>query len=263
MSTIKPIDPATASQHIYPFYRPLFQIVVDEYLIPQEQVVFAANSTRHTVVDQEGVSIGKMIVQDYDISTHKDVIHNQPTLLIVTNFRWIRVTLRDYIYSHKVRIRNKTSTLGKLFSGEKLKYYWLIPPDPKNRGSSPKEYITEGIHVLPLSTVYPQLKARRTEYTLHDEKAFPGGTFHLMLVSLKSSSYSLQYEDGLKLQELLQVASINQGKLPLIDEKPDIEANKPEETIVKKLERLKQLLDKELITEEEYQEKKEDLLARM
>ena len=268
MSTIKPIDLATTSQHIYPFYRPLFQVVIDEYLIPQEQIVFAANSTRHTVVDQEGISIGKMIVQDYDISTHKDVILNEPTLLIITNFRWVRVTLDSYNYSHKVRIRDKTSTLGKLFSGEKLKYYWLIPrEDPegwfKKIKSSPQKYITQQIHAFPLSDIYPQLKARRTEYTLHDEKAFPGGPFHLMLVSLKSMSYSLQYENGLKLQELLQVASINHGKLPLINEKPHIEASEPKETIVQKLESLKQLLDKKLITEEEYREKKEELLARM
>ena len=76
-------------------------------------------------------------------------------------------------------------------------------------------------------------------------------------------SYSLQYENGLKLQELLQVASINHGKLPLINEKPHIEASEPKETIVQKLESLKQLLDKKLITEEEYREKKEELLARM
>lgn len=264
--SIKPTDPEAISQHLYPFYRPLFQVVLDEYLIPQEQIVFAANSTRHTVVDQEGVSIGKMIRQEYDISTHKDVICNEPTLLIVTNFRWVRVTLDSYDCSRKVRIRNQTGVLGKLFSGEKQKYYWTIPPELERWSkikSRPREYIADRIHAFSLSDIYPQLKARRTEYTLYDDKAFPEGAFHLIFVLLKSFSYSLQYEDGLKIHELLQIASTNQGRLSLIDENSHTEKADSEETIVQKLSYLKQMLDKELITTEEYQEKRKDLLARM
>lgn len=266
--SIKPLDLKIASNSLYPFYKQLFQAVIDEHLMSQEQIVFTANSTRHTIYDNQGISIGKMITQEYDITTHKDAIRNEPTLLILTNFRWLRVALEDYHYSHKVRIRNKTSTMGKLFSGEKLKYYWLIPPENsekwfKNLKQSPREFVAKQIRAIPLSDIYPQIKARRLEYTLHDQKAFPDSTFHLMRVLFSSSSYSLQYDDGLRLQEILQIASINQGRLPLFEEKDDTGENNSEDTIVQKLSYLNQLLEQKLITEAEYQKKKEDLLANL
>lgn len=268
--SVKPIDLKIASNSLYPLYRPLFQVVIDEYLMPQEQIVFATNCTRHTHVDRGGVSLGKAIMGDYDISTHKDVICNEATLLIISNFRWIRVSLSEYQYSREVRIRKETSTMGKLFSESKLKYYWKSPPENpqkwfKKMKASPREYITRNINVFLLSDIYPYLEARRLEYKLHDQKAFPNGSFHLMIVALTSGSYSMQYDEGLKLHELLQLASIHQGRIPLITvtEKQHIKENDSEETIVQKLSYLNQLLDQGLITTDEYQKKKEYLLDNL
>ncbi len=88
MSVISPITVDEALEKISAFYRPIFNVIMDEYIMPGESIIFVADTTRHIIVDEEGVSIIKVLAGAYS-TTHKDVVENFATLVVVTNRRWL------------------------------------------------------------------------------------------------------------------------------------------------------------------------------
>ena len=267
MAMITSVSREQALGNISSYFHPILQVVIDEYILLGEHVLLAADSTRHEIGDQEGISLGKMIMQEDDISTHKDVVRGWVTLLVVTNQRWIRVSGGQY--SHELRIETDTDFFGKLdrfFDKKRLKFNWLIPLDEfplewlRKRKKTIREYATERIRILPLSELNV---VKREEFTILDKTTTPGSQLHLLSLYFGSGLYySLKYNDGILLHQLLQLASINGGVIPVeTGDKP--KGDHGVENSVQKLQQLKLMLDQGLITAKEYQAKKSELLSRM
>ena len=155
--------------------------------------MFVGEGTRHAIVDQEGISIGKMITNEYDISTHKDVVENLSALLVVTNQRWIRVALSSYYYAHyhrnyrSIPIGGKTSFVDKLFGGnKKLKFEWLFAPS-EPLDTPVRELTTRNISILPLSEISV---VSRAEFTINDQNSTTESQLHLLELFLGDNYYT-------------------------------------------------------------------------
>ena len=260
--SIKPISKETALHGLSPFYQPVFQVIVEDYILPNEYILFVEEGTRHRIVDDEGVSIGKMLMNEYDISTHKDVAENLSALLVVTNLRWIRVALPSHRYARhdryfrSIRIGKKPSFFEKHLDGIKdLRFEWVFPPSQSFE--IPVKKLTEqSISILPLSDMSV---VNRTEFTIDDQESTTESQLHLLKLFLGDVYYTFKYEKGVYLYQLIQLASVSSGTIPLTN----LENENQSEDIVQKLGQLKTMLENNLITEQEYQSKKEDLLSKM
>lgn len=250
MTNIAPIKKEEAIKKVSLYFQPILQVIFDEYIMPAEQVFFVADATRHEIKDKEGTSLLKTLAGDYDTSTHKDVILNQASLLVITNSRWIRWSLNQF-KGQAIQIQRIGGFLGGLFDGFDLKFEWIIPPtDSFVQKEQVAKYVTERISIVNLNEVQV---STREEFTIKNQHTTPESELHLLRLPVgKDVSYSLKYDDGIYLHKLLQTASINKGAIP---------SNTNDN--MQQLKQLKAMFDDNLISQQEYDNKKAEILSRM
>ncbi len=244
MTNVNPLTIDEAKNRILPLYHLVLQIIAEEYIMPSEKILFAANTTRHEVFSYKPV---------FSLTRErKEKVSNVPTLLIVTNQRWIKWSFMkpwDEIYSIPMK---------KKEYGDNLIFEWCVPPAKfphdylTEQKLTVREYVTSLVVVNHLSKISIET---RSEFVFTDPHTNPETQLHILRVLLNTGAYySLKYDDGVYLHKLLQLASLNQGKI-LIQEEPSDD--------FQKLEKLKLMFENGLITEIEYQEKKAQLLTNM
>ncbi len=256
MSNITPLKQEEALAKILPYYQPILNVIYEEYIMSGEQVLFAADATRHEINDEEGTSLWKTLAGDYNTTTHKDIVVNQASLLVVTSSRWIRWSLGQFTMNYSIKMQKEGEFMDRLFSGNHLKFEWVTPPVnfPHDWLSKQKkqvrEFVTENISIVKLKEIEV---STREEFTLKNKHTTPESELHLLRFPVgEEVFYSFKYDDGVYLHKLIQAASINRGVIP-------IETNDS----MKQLKQLKEMLDNDLISQQEYDHKKAEILSRM
>lgn len=252
MSNIIPLTIDEARNRVSPYYHLVLQVIAEEYIMPNEKILFASDTTRHFIWDQQTPSLFKAITGSYDINNHKDVVGNSATLLIVTNQRWIRWSLGFYEVGYAVQIEKSGNLIFEWHvPPEKFPHQWLAELLVKQKKTA-REYITSNVNVAHLSDL---AVVRRSEFTFTNAYTTPETQTHILRLLFNTDIYySLKYDDGVYLHKLLQLASLNEGKI-LFEEEVDDD--------FQKLKKLKLMFENGLITEIEYQEKKAQLLSNM
>lgn len=204
-------------------------------------------------------------MQEYDISKKVEYVENSASLIVLTDKRWLRMSLGEFEYSRRIRISDNKSFLGRWLAGEKRKFEWYFIPKELHVYSkklNAKQYIASQIKVVLLSEI--QITGRY-EFTLKDGSSTPPSQIHLLTLNLgQLVSYSFKQNDGSRIHQLLQLSSVNNGHIPLVSrDTVNLKNNLSSVDNLEKLKQLKLMLDNGLITEQEYQSKKQELLLRM
>ena len=214
----------------------------------------------------EGISFSKLIMYENDISKDIETIDNCGTIVVITNKRWFRWSLADLQYSRRIRISENKTFLGRWAAGEKLKFYWVYPPAqtpiPRNK-KSPAQYIAQYVKTVLLSEMPHSMK--RSEHTIEDSAVKPPRQIQLRRLYLGGShSYSFEANDGLQVFTLLQQSSLNNGSIPLADTTSTAtHGNSGPSDPAERLRQLNRLYEQGLITEQEYQSKRHELLSQI
>lgn len=244
MSNANPLAIDEALNHILPSYHPILQIIAEEYITPNENLLFVADTTMHVIYSYKPViSLS---------GEYKKAISNTPNLLVVTNKRWITWELfppEEQLYSIPI---------DKEYS-DNLIFEWCVPTEnffheylAANKKKTARDYVTSHVNIMRLSEI--SLKTQ-SEFTINNSHLAPKTQLHILRLLVYQNTYcSLKYDDGVHLHKLLQLASLNQGEI-LIEKEVDDD--------FQKLKKLKLMFENGLITEIEYQEKKAQLLSNM
>lgn len=265
MSIITPMTDEDVFLKISACFLPVYQVIRDEFIQPTERLVFVTECTRHEFKSREGISLGKMIMQEDTISKQVTYVENSMSLVVLTDKRWLRMSLDEFEYSRRIRITHHKSFVGRWLAGEQYKFEWYFPPKEirvYRKDLSLDQYIANQVKAVLLTEVQV---TGRSESTIENRTNTPLNQLHLLRIDLGTLvSYSFLQNDGVHIHKLIQLSSVNSGRVPLAiksSSTPDKEGLLSDH--VEKLRQLKQLLDEGLITESEYELKRQEVLSRM
>lgn len=265
MSVITPMTDQEAITKLSACFLPVYQVIRDEFIQSAETFVFAAEGTRHSYRTREGLSLSKLLTYEADISKQVEYIENCPSLVVLTNKRWFRATLSEHLYKRRIRISDNKTFLGRWAAGEKLKFYWVIPPAEypiyQNKKSL-RQNIAESVKHLGLSEISV---VQIVEHSVDDNVAKPPLAIQLLKLILgQGLSYSFGSKDGSHIHKLLQLSSLSSGTIPLATTGPSTTNNGTVSADpAERLRQLNRLYEQGLITEQEYQSKRQELLSQL
>lgn len=242
------------------YYKPSVEYVYKSALLPGESVVFICETTRHSIKEERNWSD---LLGEY--RTKRDYF-NTASLLLITNMRWIRKPAgwsqeEGLLFGEKSQ---KERFLKTMKSG----YRWARPirDDPpseksaERKGQSLEEWAMSNIRFLSLGKIVLGPKKIRFTNTKDSQDTY-------LLVKITDAHYSFHFEQGETVYHIVQTALANNGKLNLgasttgtstggesASESPD------GNSIAARLQKLKELLAAELITDEEYEQKRQQIL---
>lgn len=253
MGNIKKINLEQALDITPNYYKPSIQYLYESALLPNEQVVFIGKATKHKLRTETGWSSIKGDVKTTEHYT------NLASLIILTNLRWIR---KETVWSNDqgLLFANKEEKEG-FFKSWKSGYRWSEPftenpPDKKDnerKGKSLEEWAMSNIVFTHLDKIHA--KNKRIRFTNQNNQQMK-----YLLIEVSGGQYSLLFDKGEELFNLLQEAAANGGKLFLDDDKRESKMDN-DTTIQQKLQQLKEFFEADLITESEYNQKREELLS--
>ena len=181
---------------------------------------------------------------------------------MVTNQRWIR---KWTYWSEPLGIlfadKNKRENIFKTFKGG---YQWAEPrtdePPPKRvyerKGKSLQEWAMGNLLLVPLREVTASGKSIR--FTNRDDIQRK-----YLQIDFGNGLYTLFFEDGERLFQLLQVAESNNGRIPLDGEATQKAKEDEGKSVMQRLQQLEKLREAAMITEDEYQKKREEILSSL
>ena len=240
---ITTIDDETANQNIFPVFRPVFKLIRKNYIQPTENIFAVVCCT--------------VMNQYHDSQASGWRMGHMPSIVVLSGHRWIRASFKSFsIYSthHKEITYHKSGFgLGALFGGDFLDWKWIEITKPDGLRSRKEDDDIQKdifIHETLLSTV--QVK-RRFDYTVN----FENKPLSLVEISFpRNIDIVFRESDGNRIYALLQEAIKNNGHIQIVHE------NHPNDPI-ESLKKLKELLELGLISETEYELKKQEILAKL
>lgn len=258
MEKIEAMNLDTALKLTPDFYKPSIKYLYHSALLGNEKVIFIAKATRHQVSEERNWS---SFSSEWKTTRH---YYNVPSLIVLTNRRWIRKWTgfpkeKGLLFSDK---KEKEGFLKTLKSG----YRWsetvtVAPPDEKSAeregGKTIEEWAMSNINFVPLHEINAHNK--RIRYTNHNNLQQ-----QYLLFTVNKNDYSFCFEDGEKLFQLLQEATANGGRIVLNDGKAHATGQSVSDSeIVQRLRNLKELFEATLITEAEYQKKRDEIISNL
>jgi hypothetical protein len=179
-------------------------------LLPNESVIYVSKAMNHEQYDFGGSHNGYK----------KDIRYsNTPSLIIITNQRWIR-KFTDWAPGDidSPILFTDTKEKQNFFNSWKRYPRWKepfdgIPPEDSGirQGQTPQDWAASDIRFLPLNEISVTDKAYRFSNKNGIKKKY-------VLLEINDTDYTFEPEDGEKLFSLLQFASINNGQIELTDE---------------------------------------------
>ena len=251
----QPIPIKEAKSKASEIFHRTVELIYEKHLLEGEIVLFVGECTYHKKESEERVTLS-------GISKYVDVIYNTASLLILTNKRWFRMPT-DYYTKTGPRILQDKNTVDRFFETveNKLKYRWIYPspslPDKKywkRTKETLDEFSEKGLRIVPLSniTVYD-----RGKFFIKEDKIIKD----IFRIKLNSDWWvSFPLKEGESVHQLLQMAATNKG---IITTEPPTSKPAADTNLVERLAALKEMLDRDLITEQEYQTKKEEILKEL
>lgn len=255
MGEITTIAFEDALQRVPNFYKPSLTYLYQSALFPGEEVLFVGVSTKHIVTSEQQWS---SFLSEWK---EKLTYSNTSSLIVLTNQRWIRKgtswsTEKGLLFSNKDEKEH-------WFKAFKTGFRWAEPRQdrPPNKtssdrqGKSVEEWARSDIVFLPLKQIQASNAAVRFTNQDNVQQKY-------LMISINDDYFSLPIEDGEQLFQLLQEATLNDGMIPLGGERAQV-PNTPDDNVLQRLQQLNKLLESELITSEEYQKKREEILAML
>lgn len=258
MKKIEALNLDTALELTPDFYKPTIKYLYHSALLGNEKVIFIAKATRHEVREERNWS---SFSSEWKTTRHYS---NIPSLVVLTNYRWIRKWTRwsneqGLLFSDK---KEKERFLKTMKSGYRWsETYTAKPPDEKSSerqgGKTIEEWAMSNINFAPLHEINAHNKQIR--YTNHNDLQQ-----QYLLFTVNTTDYSFCFEDGENLFQLLQEASTNGGRIALNDEPDHLTGESVSDSeIVQRLRNLKELFEATLITEAEYHKKKDEIISNL
>ena len=226
-----------------------------ESLLPKEKVLFVSQATEHEVKVEEYWS-------DFWRQWKEKVTYsNTPSLVIITNERWIRkwTYWQPDEHSQPVLFTDKNAKQGFIRS-MKTGYRWAEPFDDvphdkhyEREGKTLQEWANSNIRFLPLKEIEVGEKSFWFSNQNDVKKKY-------VRIEITDTDYTFKHDDGEKLFALLQLAATNNGRINLgmIDKKASLSHG---EEIAQRLKAAQELFESKIITESEYQKKREQILS--
>jgi len=256
MNKIKRINLENALARAPKIYSTSIKYLFQSALLPDENVIFVGKATQHTTRTERNWS------SFWSEWKEKTFYTNTSSLILLTNQRWIRKwthlsSEQGLLFSDK---NKKEKFLGTLKDG----YRWEEPDEIetpsnqylKHQGRSLEEWSMSDIVFTSLKDIQPTGRLIRFTHRNDIQQKY-------LLIGINNVvHYSLLFEDGEKLFQLLQVATANDGKIPFDIEKEQAGINEDDD-IIHRIRRLKRLFESGMISETEYQQKREEILSSL
>lgn len=179
-------------ENVHPNYHLTLKRILADYIQPDEDVLFAGEATRKVIG-----------ADDFPESC----------LIVITNFRWIKASMTNWLYSDYVAYKTVGSRLEAMIGLPFWQRLWVSPPN-----KLPKESQEGGeafSHKVGEKIVEAQLKdlskVRSKEYFTVESK---GETLEFCEITTETSFLAFKKPDGDRVYTLLWLASRNDWQIP-------------------------------------------------